>query len=233
MKENKRKLDRKFNLSYRYIDDLISFNNKRLKEFIANICSQELNSSETTESASVASHLDLLLTRHWNNKIATKLSDNRGAFGFHIVNFSFMSRNIPSAPVYSIYASQVIHMPIVAHTSGPLWQDFCCRATKLIVCVTHYHQIIWQPWRVWLPHCEFFFYVKKYSISTSIQYLCIPGHSHAHCCSHLGALVTRLLLQGYKVNCLCNTLKKFYSRHTDLVAQDKKNVCQMFADSIS
>ena len=28
-------------------------------------------------------------------------------------------------------------MPAVAHTSGPLWQDFCCRATKLIVCVTH------------------------------------------------------------------------------------------------
>ena len=29
IKEGKRKLARKFNLSYRYIDDLISFNNKR------------------------------------------------------------------------------------------------------------------------------------------------------------------------------------------------------------
>ena len=63
MKENKRKLARKFKLSYRYIDDLISFNNKRFKEFIANICSQELDISETTESTSVASHLDLLFTR--------------------------------------------------------------------------------------------------------------------------------------------------------------------------
>ena len=26
---------------------------------------------------------------------------------------------------------------------------------------------------------------------------------------------------------------KFYGRHTDLVGQYKKNVCQMFADSIS
>ena len=34
VKEDKRKLARKFNLSYRYIDDLISFNNKRFKEFI-------------------------------------------------------------------------------------------------------------------------------------------------------------------------------------------------------
>ena len=38
------------------------------------------------------------------------------------------------------------------------------------------------------------------------------------------------LSQGYKVNCLSNTFKKFYGRHTDLVGQYKKNVCQMFAD---
>ena len=42
----------------------------------------------------------------------------------------------------------------------------------------------------------------------------------------------RLLSQGYKVNRLSNTFKKFYGRHTDLVGQYKKNVCQMFADSI-
>ena len=47
------------------------------------------------------------------------------------------------------------------------------------------------------------------------------------------AVVTRLLSQGYKVNRLSNTFKKFYGRHTDLVGQYKKNVCQMFADSIS
>ena len=45
--------------------------------------------------------------------------------------------------------------------------------------------------------------------------------------------MTRLLSQGYKVNGLSNTFKKFYGKHTDLVGQYKKNVCQMFADSIS
>ena len=39
--------------------------------------------------------------------------------------------------------------------------------------------------------------------------------------------------QGFKVNCLSNTLKKFYGRHMNLVGQYKKNFCQMFADSIS
>ena len=46
IKEGKRKLARKFNLSYRYIDDLISFNNKRFKEFISDIYPKELTISE-------------------------------------------------------------------------------------------------------------------------------------------------------------------------------------------
>ena len=104
VKEGKRKLARKFNLSYHYIDDLISFNNKRFKEFI----------SETTESTSIASYLDLLFIRDKNNNIMTKLYDKRDTFGFHIVTFPFMSSNIPSAPAYGVYTSQTFAMPIVA-----------------------------------------------------------------------------------------------------------------------
>ena len=37
IKEGKRKLAKKFNLSYRYIDDLISFNDTRFKELISDI----------------------------------------------------------------------------------------------------------------------------------------------------------------------------------------------------
>ena len=161
IKEGRRKLARKFNLSYRYIDDLIS-----------DIYPKELTISETTESISVVYYLDLLFIRDKSNNITTKLYDKRDAFGFHIVNFPFMSSNIPSAPAYGVYASQLIH--------------------------------------------------------------------YAHCCSNYSdfllshrALVTRLLSQGYKVNRLSNTFNKFYGRHTDLVGQYKKNVCQMFADSIS
>ena len=73
IKKGKRKLARKFNPSYRYIDELISFNNKRFKEFISDIYPKELTISETTESTSVASYLDLLFTRDKSNNITTKL----------------------------------------------------------------------------------------------------------------------------------------------------------------
>ena len=171
IKEGKRELARKFNLSYHYIDDLISFNNERFK-FISDIYPKELTTSETTESTSVASYLDPLFIRDNSNNITTKLYDKRDTFGFHIVNFPFMSSNIPSAPAYGVYASQLIR---------------CAR------CSSNYSDFL----------------------------------------SRRKALVTRLLSQGYKVNRLSNTFKKFYGRHTALVGQYKKNVCQMFADSIS
>ena len=154
IKEGKRKLARKFNLSCHYIDDLISFNNKKFKEFISDIYPIKLTISETTKSTSIASYLDLLFIRDKSNNITNKLYDKSDAFGFHIVNFPFMSSNIPSASAYGVYASQLIR--------------------------------------------------------------------YAHCCSNYSdfllrhrALVTRLLSQGYKVNRLSNTFKKFYGRHAD------------------
>ena len=57
IKEDKRKLARKFNVSYHYTNDLISFNNRTFKEFISDIYPKELTISKTTESASIASYL--------------------------------------------------------------------------------------------------------------------------------------------------------------------------------
>ena len=37
----------------------------------------------------------------------------REAFGFHIVNFPFMSSNIPSAPAYGVHASQLIRCALL------------------------------------------------------------------------------------------------------------------------
>ena len=150
----------------------LSVNNKRFKEFISDIYLKELTISETTESTSIASYLDLIFIRDKSNNITTKLYDKRDAFGFHTVNFPFMSSNIPSAPAYGVYASQLIH-----------------------------------------------------------YFRCCSNYSDYLLCHR--APVTRLLSHGYKSNRLSNTFKKFYGRHTDLVGQYKKNVCQMFADSIS
>ena len=45
-----------------FCPESMSLNNKRFKEFISDIYPKELTLSETTESTSVASYLDLLFT---------------------------------------------------------------------------------------------------------------------------------------------------------------------------
>ena len=97
VKEGKRKLARKFNLSYHYTDDLISFNNKRFKKFISDIYPKELAISEATESTSMASYLDLLFIQDKSNNITTKLYDKCDAFGFHIVNFDVKQYSISTS----------------------------------------------------------------------------------------------------------------------------------------
>ena len=140
IKEGKRKLARKFNLSYRYTDDLISFNNKRFKEFLSDIYLRELTIFETIESTSDACYLDLLFIRDKSNNITSKLYDKSDKFGFHIVNFPFMSSNIPAAPAYGVYASQLIRYVRCCSNYSDLLsrhRDFCHRVTKLIVFPTH------------------------------------------------------------------------------------------------
>ena len=144
IKEGKRKLARKFNFSYLYTDGLISFNNKKIMEFISDIYLKELTNSETTESTSVASYLDLLFIRDENNNITTKLYNKLDAFGFHTVNFPFMSSNIPSAPAYFVYPSQLIRYALRCSSyidflsrHKTLMTRLLSQVTKLIVCPTH------------------------------------------------------------------------------------------------
>ena len=132
IKKGKRKLARKFNLSYRCIDDLISFSDERFKEFISDIYPKELTISETVESSSIASYLDLLFIRDKSNSIPTKLYDKRDTSGFHIVNFPFMSSNIPSAPTYGVYASQLIRYACCCSN----YSDFLLRHRALLTLVT-------------------------------------------------------------------------------------------------
>ena len=72
-------------------------------------------------------HCDLF-TQNKSNNTKTKLYDKRDTFGFHIVNFPFMSSNIPSALAYGVYASQLIRY---AHCCSN-YNDFLLRHRALV-----------------------------------------------------------------------------------------------------
>ena len=61
----------------------------------------------TSESRNVVSYLDLL-TDISNGDLVCSIFNKRVAFDSHIVNFSDLSGNIPTAPAYGTYISQLI-----------------------------------------------------------------------------------------------------------------------------
>ena len=103
-----RKLARSFNLCYRYIDDLIVFNNKKFGDYVKEIYPSQLTVEKANTSDDLANYLDLTFIIDSNNRLYTKLYDKRDDFDFHIVNFPFLSSNITSSPSYGVYISQLI-----------------------------------------------------------------------------------------------------------------------------
>ena len=68
---------------------------------------RELEIKETTETAASSSYSDCYLYID-NGKLTARLYDKRDDFNFPIVNFPFLSSNIPSAPAYGVYVSKLI-----------------------------------------------------------------------------------------------------------------------------
>jgi hypothetical protein len=108
LRKNEKLLARSFNFTFRYIDDVLSLNNSRLGDFVDRIYPVELEIKDTTDTDRSASYLDLHLEIDSEGRLRTKLYNKRDNFNFSIVNFPFICSNIPAAPAYGIYISQLI-----------------------------------------------------------------------------------------------------------------------------
>ena len=99
-KSKSRKQRKSFNLTFRYIDDVLSLSNPKFGDYINVIYPQELQIQDTTD--------DLRLEFDTNDILTTQLYDKRDDFNFFIVNFPFIDSNIPESPAYGVFISQLI-----------------------------------------------------------------------------------------------------------------------------
>ena len=97
-----RRLARSFNLCYMYnvyiyihIDDLIVFNNKKFLDYLKEIYPFQLTVEKADKSDHLVDYLDLTFIIDNGGKLSTRLYDKDDDFDFHIVNFLFLSSNIP------------------------------------------------------------------------------------------------------------------------------------------
>ena len=130
-----RRLARSFNLCYRYIDDLIVFNNKKFLDYLKEIYpSVQLTVEKANKSDHLADYLDLTFIIDSGGKLSTRLYDNRDDFDFHIVNFPYFSSNIPSGLSYGTFRSSLdmhnaAHTMMISDIATSAWLiDFCHKA---------------------------------------------------------------------------------------------------------
>ena len=87
VKNKKIKEARSFNLTFRYIDDVLSVNNKTFARWIPSTYPPELEIKETTDSACSTSFLDLHLEYDPGGHLSTKIYDKRDDFNFKIIEW--------------------------------------------------------------------------------------------------------------------------------------------------
>ena len=127
IKSGKRHLAKSFCFTFRYIDDVLSINNPTFGDYINIIYPVELEIKDTTDADHHASYLDLLLKYDNFHRLQVKLYDKRDDFNFDIVNFPFLSSNIPQSPAYGVFVSQLIRYS----RASSLYEDFIMRSQLL------------------------------------------------------------------------------------------------------
>ena len=123
----KKHLASRFNLTYRYIDDVLSINNPEFENYLGQMYPAELEIKDTSESTTFASNLDLLLSIGRDGQLHTSIYDKRDDFNFYITNFPFLSSNIPSSPAYGVFISQLIRYSRACSS----YECFILRARRL------------------------------------------------------------------------------------------------------
>ena len=96
-----------FNDTSWYLDDIFTIDNPAFAEHIPDTYPRKLHFNKAHTSDKETSFLDLNIKVIGNN-IHTSAYDKRDVFGFPIVNFPWLSGDVPRLPSYGIYISQLV-----------------------------------------------------------------------------------------------------------------------------
>ena len=91
----------------RYLDDIFTIDNPAFAEHIPDIYPIELQLNKANSSDRETSFLDLNI-KVIGNDIYTSVYDKRNDFRFPIVNFPWLSGDVPRLPSNGIYISQLV-----------------------------------------------------------------------------------------------------------------------------
>ena len=96
-----------FNDTSRYLDDIFTIDNPEFEKHIPDIYPRELQLNKANTSDKETSFLDLNI-KVIGSDVHTSVYDKRDDFGFPIINFPWLSGDVPRLPSYGVYISQLV-----------------------------------------------------------------------------------------------------------------------------
>ena len=129
-----------FNLTPRYLDDLLNIDNPYFEGMVNQIYPPELQLNKANISDTEAPFLDLHLSIS-DGFVSSKIYDKHYDFDFDIVNFPFLDGDVPRRPSYGVYISQLIRFArVFSHVDDFNTRNKCLTA-KLLKQGYQYHKL--------------------------------------------------------------------------------------------
>lgn len=201
-----------FNRTSRYLDDILNINNPDFEKYIPEIYPNELTLTKANSSDKHASFLDLDLTVAQNNEIVSKIYDKRDDFGFGIVNFPWLDGDIPRAPSYGIYISQLVRFARACSDVRNFHSRNLYLTSKLLSQGYRYHKLRKSFGKFYKKYREL---LLKYGAISLYEFIA-QGISHP---KYYGDLVVRLrkIVNNVNFHVSCRKLiKKLLYRKYDI-----------------
>jgi hypothetical protein len=142
---------RAFSNTFRYIDDLLTLNNPSFENAINEIYPPELVLKKTTENSGMVSYLYVGIIIK-DGHFTTTVYDKKDSFNFRIVNFPFMSSNIPAGPSYGIYISQLVRIGRICSTYDEFVKRNMMITTRLIKQGFRYNKLVGTFKKIFLKY---------------------------------------------------------------------------------
>ena len=95
------------NYTYRYLDDIFALNNSDFFMHTYDIYPRELTLNKANNNSSNCPFLDLDISIS-QSQLIFKIYEKRNDFLFPFVNFAFLDGDVPFAPSYGVYISQLV-----------------------------------------------------------------------------------------------------------------------------
>ena len=203
-----------FNNTYRYLDDILALNNPEFSKFTDEIYPAELTLTKSNSSSDYTPFLDLDISIN-QGKLNTKVYDKRDDFSFPIVNFPHLDGDVPLAPSYGVYISQLVRYARVCSDVSDFNDRNLCLTEKLLHQGFRYHKLIKTFSKFYYRYIEL---LRKFGstcralIKQGVSHpnfygnIIYKAHKFINCPSGLIDPLNKLIHKGYKYSIVVKSL---------------------------